>query len=123
MRREPSMYQKCHFRTARVGCQLCQDGYEEQKIEKDKAMVICQGCPQMVQRHFGVIRWEKMDGPLAGWLMSNFEVRIDKGAADGASKWVSVQGWKGFSNINEERELNGTSLPSVTDLESKIFQS
>jgi hypothetical protein len=77
----------------------------------------------MVSRHFGVIRWEKMDGPLAGWLTSIFEVRIDKGAADGASKWVSVQGWKGSSNIDEEQELTGATLISVTNLESKMFQS
>jgi hypothetical protein len=45
MRREPSLCQKCDYLTARIGCHLCQDCYLEQRIEKDKAMIICQGCP------------------------------------------------------------------------------
>jgi hypothetical protein len=43
----------------------------------------------------------KMDGPPAAWLMTIFEVSDDKGAAEGVSKWISVLGWNGFSNINE----------------------
>jgi hypothetical protein len=59
-----------------------------------------------------------------GWSSDRiFEVRIDKGAADGASKWVWLQGWKGSSNIDEEQELTSTTLVPVTNLESKMFQS
>jgi hypothetical protein len=38
------------------------------------------------------------------------EVRVDKRAEDGASKWISVLGWKGSSNVNEARELDGISF-------------
>jgi hypothetical protein len=79
---------------ARVGCPLCQTCYEKEKVDKADAMIICQGCPQISKRHFGDIRWEKMDRPLAAWLFRMLEVRVDKRAEDGASKWISVLGGK-----------------------------
>jgi hypothetical protein len=110
-RREPSMCRNCPA-VARTGCHLCQRCYAKEKVDKADAMVICQGCPQIAQRHFGDIRWEKMDRPLVAWIFRMLEVRVEKGAEDGASKWISVLGWKGFSNVNEARELDGISLQS-----------
>jgi hypothetical protein len=103
------MCQNCTA-VARTGCRLCPNCYAKGKVDKSESMVICQGCPAIAGRHFGSIRWEKMDLALAAWLFQHFEIRVERGAEDSASKWLSVIGWKGFTDVNEARHLTGTIL-------------
>lgn len=96
---------KCK-RSARLGCRLCQDCYENTRVDKDNEDVLCQGCPQFA-RHHDEIRWTSCHLDLAIWLRANFELSVQHGSPNTSSRWIQVKGWKGSSNVREPRILEG----------------
>jgi hypothetical protein len=78
VRRELRLCQNplCH-KSARCGCRLCPGCFQAQKLDKDDALVLCQGCPQLAS-DFEMIRWGKGDPLMAKWLVSNVELVLDE---------------------------------------------
>jgi len=109
-RREPKKCAKplCDLQ-ARHGCTLCEQCRGNEKFDKQQINLLCQGCPSLARklRHGETIQWT-MDAPtIADWIHTNLELSEGKSCNSSSAKWLEVVGWKGYRDVNQERDLDG----------------
>jgi hypothetical protein len=115
-RREPRKCTECSRRAARHGCRFCQRCHEELRPSKKELLLLCQGCPGLaqVQRRIERIVWAADAPDIAEWIEKNLELDISQPSKNITARWIQIQGWKGASDFDELRPLNGSSRDDIS---------